>query len=157
MTTYFVSGDQLRQLAYGTTVTKSAVSLPQTATTTLYTVSGGRILVTSLVGQVSTVIGGTAVTVALGTAPTVGTAATGGIASATAVTSKEVGTFVSLNTSAGSALVVGGNAGASVNVNTNSALVVSAGTITWTTSATNTGQMQWYLAYLPIDAGATVS
>jgi hypothetical protein len=34
---------------------------------------------------------------------------------------------------------------------------VSAGTITWTTSASNTGAMRWYLTYVPLDNGAALS
>lgn len=35
--------------------------------------------------------------------------------------------------------------------------LLSADTITWTTSATDTGQVEWYLWYVPIDTSATVS
>lgn len=153
----FIQGKSLRLLEYGPQVLKTAQALPQTATSTLFTVTGGRVIITSLVGTVSTVIGGTATTVALGTAPTVGTAATGGIASATAVTSKEAGTHVWLPAAAGSALVVGANAGAAAQLLGGQAYVVSAGTITWTTSASTTGAISWALTYIPLDDGAAVS
>ena len=35
--------------------------------------------------------------------------------------------------------------------------VASAGTITWTTSASNTGAVRWYCSYLPIDGNTTKS
>lgn len=153
----FIQGKQLRLLEYGTQVLKAAQALPQTATSTLFTVTGGRIIITSLAGTVSTVIGGTATTLALGTAPTVGTAATGGIASATAVTSKEAGTHIWLPSAAGSALNVGANAGAAAQLLGGQAYVVSAGTLTWTTSASTTGAISWALTYIPLDDGAAVS
>jgi hypothetical protein len=34
---------------------------------------------------------------------------------------------------------------------------VPAGTIDWTTSATNTGAASWQIWYLPIDTGASVT
>lgn len=153
----FIQGKQLRLQEYGVQVLKAAQALPQTATGTLFTVTGGRVVITSLAGTVSTVIGGTATTLALGTAPTVGTAASAGIASATAITSKEAGTHIWLPATAGSALVVGANAGGAAQLLGGQAYVVSAGTITWTTSASTTGAISWALTYIPLDDGASVS
>ena len=154
----FVKGYQLRELLFGVQVTKAAQALPQSATSTLYTVSGGSVLVTSLFGVVSgTAIGATVTTLALGTVPTTGTASSTGIATATAITSKEIGTWVAPQAASGvaGALVVGGNSGAAPYPPT--AFVVPAGTITWTTSASDTGKMAWYLTYVPLDTGASVS
>lgn len=153
----YIQGSQLRLIEYGYQVLKAAQTIPQTATSTLFTVTGGRIIITSLAGTVSTVIGGTATTLAIGTAPTVGTAATGGVASATAITSKEAGTHIWLPTAAGSALNVGANAGAAAQLLGGQAYVVSAGTITWTTSASTTGAISWAMTYIPLDTGASVA
>lgn len=153
-----VQGYQLRALNFGTLVTKAAAALPQTATATLFTVATGNVLVTSVFGQVSgTAIGATVTTLALGTAPTTGTAETAGIATATAITSLEIGTFVGVQASSGKAgaLVAGGHAGDAVFAAT--AFVVAPGTITWTTSASDTGKMAWWLTYVPLDNGATVT
>jgi hypothetical protein len=153
-----IQGYQLRALEQGALVQKAAQALPQDTTSDLYTVTGGAVLVTGLLGLVTTAIGATATTLALGTAPTVGTAESTGIATATAITSAEVGTWVTPQTSAavGGALVVGGHAGNALYL-TSYHMVVSAGYITWTTSANDTGQMAWYLTYVPLDTGAYVS
>lgn len=155
----FVQGKSLRLLEYGTQVTKTAQTLPQTATSTLFTVSGGRIVITSLMGTVSTVIGAGAVTMSLGTAPTVGTAATAGIAAlTTTLANKEVGTHLWLPPIAGGALLFGANAGAAAQLLGGNAYVVSAGTITWTTAAASTtGAVNWELTYIPLDDGASVA
>lgn len=154
----FIQGAQIRLLEYGFQVLKAAQALPQTATATLFTVTGGRVVITSLAGTVSTVIGGTATTLALGTAPTVGTANTSGMAAATAITSKEAGTHIWLPTTATTgALNVGANAGAAAQLLGGQAYVVSAGTITWTTSASTTGAISWALTYIPLDTGASIS
>jgi hypothetical protein len=152
-----IQGYQIRTLMFGVQVVKAAQVLPQTATATLATVSGGAVLVTSMLGLVTTAIGATATTLALGTAPTTGTAATGGIAAATAITSKEAGTWVTpiVNAGLGGALVVCANGGTVPYLTT--PFVVSAGTITWTTSASDTGQMKWYFTYVPLDTGAALS
>lgn len=152
-----VKGVQQRQLSFGYQVLKAASALPQTATGTLFTVSGGAVLVTGLFGLVTTVIQNQACTLALGTVPTTGTAGTTSLATATSIQAKEVGTWVGVQAASGvgGALVVGTNA--SVSVFNPTAFVVSAGTISWTTSASNTGQMKWYLTYIPLDNGASVA
>jgi hypothetical protein len=153
-----VQGYQLRELLLGTLVNKSW-TLPASATTnTLYTVAGGAVLVTGLVGQVTTLIGSTATTVAVGAAPTVGTLDTDGIATATAVTSAEKGTWIGVQASSGlgGALVVGTLAGSSAWLST--PFTAYTGTITATTSANaGAGVINWYLTYIPLDTGASVS
>lgn len=155
----FVQGAQLRLLEYGYQVTKAAQTLPQTATSTLFTVAGGRVVITSLMGTVSTVIGAGAVTMSIGVAPTVGTANTAGIAAlTTTLANKEVGTHFWLPPVAGAALLFGTNAGNAAQLLGGNAYVVSAGTITWTTAAASTtGAVSWALTYIPIDNGASVS
>ena len=154
----FVQGAQIRLLEYGFQVTKAAVTLPQTATSTLFTVTGGRIVITSLMGTVSTVFGAGAVTLALGVVPSVGTANTGGIAAATAtMANREVGTHFWLPPIAGGVLLSGTNAGNAAQLLGGNAYVVSAGTITWTTGASTTGAVSWAMTYIPLDNGASVS
>lgn len=153
-------GYQLRSLIFGTQVIKAAQNLPQTATSTLYTVSGGSVLVTNLVGVVSgTAIQNQACTLALGTVPTTGTASSTGLATATSIINKEIGTWMAPQASsgAGGALVVGTNAGSTVFLPAPMAFIVPPGTISWTTSASNTGKIAWYLNYVPLDTGASVS
>jgi hypothetical protein len=155
--TTLIDGSQLLAIAYGNLVTKAAQNLPQTATANLFTVAGGNVLVTGLIGEVTTVIGATATSLSLGVTPTTGTANSTGLATATAITSKEAGTFVGLLNSSGvgGGLVVGANAGQGLFVPL--PIIVAPGTITWTTSASTTGQMKWYLTYIPLDSGASVS
>lgn len=153
----YTKGTVFRETQFGFLVTKTALALPQTATSTLYTVAGGNVLVTGLLGLVSTAVGATATTLALGTVPTTGTPESAGIATATAITSSEAGTWVGVLASSakGGALAVGSDAGKAVFLQT--PFAVPPGTITWTTSASDTGAMSWYLTYVPLDTGATVS
>lgn len=141
----------------GILVTKPAQNLPQTATANLFTV-GGTVLVTGLLGVVTTAVGAVATTLALGTAPG---AATASIATATAVTSKAAGTALAPvgASGVGGALIVGGAAFVQSPPMALSPFVLGTGTtnITWTTSASTTGQVQWYLWYTPIDFDASVS
>lgn len=151
-----LQGAQLRLIEYGYQVLKTATALPQTATATLFTITGGRVIITSLIGTVSTAIQNQACTLALGTVPTTGTASSTGIATATSIANLEAGTHFYLPSAKG-ALTVNANAGAAAQLFAGAAYVVSAGTVSWTTSASNTGAVSWALTYLPLDTGAAVS
>lgn len=156
----FIQGSQLRTMNEGVLVAKAAQALPQSATATLFTVAGGAVMVTGLIGIVTTAIASSDPVLSLGTAPTVGTAQTSGIATTTVLTSAEAGTLITVAASAGlpSGLVVMATAAkAGSTVFLANRFVVSAGTITWTTGASKTGAMKWYLTYIPLDTGASVS
>lgn len=141
----------------GILVTKAPQNLPQTATANLFAVSG-TVLVTGLLGVVTTATGATATTLSIGTAPG---GATASIATATAITSRAAGTALAPvgASGVGGALIVGGAAFVQSPPMALSPFVLGAGTtnITWTTSANDTGQIEWYLWYTPIDAGGSVS
>jgi len=144
--------------ATGIAVAKAAQNLPQTATATLFTVSGGAVLVNALLGVVSTALGATATNLSVGTA-VAGDAGTTIIA-ATAVASKAAGTLIvpqaGTNGAPAAAPFLGNAAFVGNTPFETSPFFVSAN-ITWTTSANDTGQMKWYCWYTPIDAGASVS
>lgn len=148
-----IQGPQIRQILLGTKVDRAAALLPQTATGSLFTITGGRILVTGLVGEVTVATGAVATTGAITSTPTVGTAVT--LASATAITSKEVGSLITLPLTGGTALVVN-NAGGSGQLPGHAPYVVPAGALGLTTSASDTGQIKWSLTYVPLDNAATV-
>jgi hypothetical protein len=154
-------GYQFRNLMFGTLVPAKALTPPNSgSTSTLFTVAGGNVLITLLVGQVTTVMSGTTGTIALGMAPTTGTANTGGIAAAAVIGGAEVGTWVGPVASSGLAgtLVVGSSKQAGATVFTTTPFVAAVGTITITTAvATMTGQLTWYCSYVPLDNAGSVS
>lgn len=163
--TSIISGSAYRSLAFGPRVTRNAATLPQTATQDIFTVSGGAVLVTSLLGQVTTVIAASDPVLSIGTKPTTGSAKTSGIATTEVLTSKEVGTWIGPSDSSVVSgtpdvytlgkLMVGSGAGDIIPVS--KPFVVAAGTITITTTASKTGALKWYLTYVPLDDGASVA
>jgi hypothetical protein len=149
-----IQGTQLQAVMFGTRVDRSAASLPQTAQTAYFTVSGGRVLVTGILGEVTTVIQGQATTVQLIATPTTGTAVN--LSNSTGdINGKEVGATVALANTLGGTLVVN-NAGATVLPLVN-AFVVRTGTIDFKTGASSTGATKWSLWYVPLDASASVA
>jgi hypothetical protein len=138
----------------------AAKTIPATTSQNLFTVSGGRILLTSFVGQVTTVIGATATTLSVGVTPSGGTLQAAAIATATAINGSAVGTLVSVAMPV-AALVVGASAGlvaiGGASIDDQTALLVGPGAINISTSATTTGAMSWAMSYLPYDSAATVT
>lgn len=161
-----ISVNDLRKLEFGNLVKKLAQTPPNSGSSaTLFTVSGGMVLVTALVGRVSTVLSGTTGAISLGATPTVGAsgAQVAGIASATVVGGGEVGATYAVAATIAGAPTTLANGGASAVAGKSpfmaqSPFVVQAGIITITTSvATMTGAIDWYLFYEALDDGASVS
>jgi hypothetical protein len=152
-----IQGYLLRTSLFGNQVIKAAQALPQNTTATLATVTGGMVLITSMLGIVTVAVGATATNLSVGTVPTIGVASVTGIGAATPIASTPIGSWITPVQSAGISgqLAVGANAGTAVFLPT--PMVVSAGTITWTTSANNTGQVKWYFTYVPVDTAAFLS
>jgi hypothetical protein len=137
----------------GIVVKTAAQNLPQTATSTLFTVTGGAVLVRFMTGLVTTALGATVTSLSIGNTPTGGANSSASIATSAVVTSKALGTWYSPILSTGAPAQ--GNVVSIFDPAT--ALLIPAGVITWTSTANDTGQMAWYLCYSPLDAGAVVS
>lgn len=149
-----IAGKQQRQMVLGATVNRAAALLPQTAQAAIFNVLGGKVLVTSLVGEVVVVMPATTNTVKVTGNPTSGTDVDW--TTATSPASKEAGSIITLPVTAGGALAVasagGGNAIAPTGY------VAQVGTIDLvTTGSAATGTVKWTLNYVPIDDGAYVT
>lgn len=136
--------------------TNKTLALPQSAIGTIFTVAGGRIVVTSLTGVVSTAVGAVAVTVSLGFTPAGGSSVPAAIGSvSSALTSAAVGSQLWLNSTVAGA--VQSSTIPTISVDQPYNLVIPAGAITWTTAASTTGAVTWSLTYIVLDDAASVS
>lgn len=153
MTTLIKNAD-VRTISAGILVSRATATLPATAAQNIFTISGGRILLVSLVGEVTTIIQAQSTTVKVTSTPTTGSAidmsSTGGD-----INALEVGGRISLaNPPAAATALVKTNAG---YTNLSAVFtVVPPGSISYTTGATSTGSLKWDLIYVPLDNGAQV-
>lgn len=157
---------QLMAAAYGALVTGGAKTLPASTSGDIFTVSGGRVIITSLTGVVSTVIQAQATTLSVGNKPTGGSSSTASLCATADLNGKPVGTSLAVPLAKASALIVSGADGTLVWNGSSGAqgspfasgglALVPAGTIQVTTAATSTGAITWSVTYVPYDAGATV-
>lgn len=144
----------VRSATSGYLTSRAAANIPQSATGGLFLVTGGRIMVIALVGEVTTAIQNQTCTLGYGTFPTTGSANNTNLGSTVTLTNAAVGRHFVSNTGGAVANDFADGAGVSM---TATRLIVPAGSITATTSASNTGQMKFDLVWVPLDTGASVS
>ena len=157
---------QMFAASYGALVTGGSKTLPATASGDIFTVSGGRVIVTSLTGVVSTAVQAQATTLSVGNKPAGGTSAVATLCATADLNGKPAGTSLAVPLAKASALLVSGADGTLVWNGSSGAqgspftagglALVPAGTIQVTTGATSTGAITWSLTYIPYDAGASV-
>lgn len=135
----------------GIIVEKAATVLPATTTTAYFTVTG-TVRVTALYGVCTTVCSATATNLSIVHVPTSGTNLT--IASNLAIASFAAGTYVFAELD-GTALVGTTAVSGAIGVGSFSA-ILGAGSISLTTSATNTGAFRWVVRYVPIESSGTI-
>jgi len=169
-----IQGDQLRALLLGVRVARGATGLTQNAATNLFSVTGGKVVLTSLIGVVSTAIPDTAsLAIKLQHTPSGGSA--GDLCGATVIQNDSVGTIYSLVSGVATDLLsiqsvstlkeADGTQVAASEVPTvtfaqllRNPIVVPAGTISALCSnhSPGSGAIVWSLTYIPYDAGAAV-
>jgi hypothetical protein len=150
--TTMIANSSVRQVNLGTLVSRATATLPATALGAIFNITGGRILIRALIGEVTTVIQTQACTVKVTSTPTAGSAVDLSAVSAS-ISALEVGGRLTLPAAAATALVTG-NAGGVIG--DQAKWIIGPGSIGITTSATNTGSVKWDLVYVPIDNGAQV-
>ena len=146
----FLELDQLRKLNWGHHIARATATLPQTTHAPIFTIAGGRVLITFLLGQITTVLG-TVGNMKLIAEPTVGNATD--MCAVVAAGTLAAGRFVTITGKPGDAMLaqVGAAPGFAYQ-----GLVVDTGTIDLSLSASDTGAIKWDVFYVPLDTGATL-
>ena len=128
----------------------------------IFTITGGTVLITSLVGYRTVVQAGGASNADLQTDPTIGAAVS--LCAVLAVTGDLAGIIYTITGNATDAMqsgraVFGGMAGGLLATGINMhGWLCAAGTIDWRESAAaGTGPVEWYLSYVPINPAAYVT
>lgn len=148
----------------GIRLSRATANLPQSTTTNIFQVSGGRVTILNIIATVTTIVQAQATTLKLVYTPT-GGAVTDLTAATTDWTGAAVGTeFVAKLNAAADVLTKvtpTGGSGNGIVFPTVSAqqpnVILSPGIIGALTVASSTGQAKWDLWYIPTDLGATVT
>ena len=146
--------DVFSTIGLGFHAAKASATVPASTTQNIFTITGGRVLVTVLVGEVTTIIQAQACNLKVTSVPTTGSAVD--VASNLDINGFEAGAILVCEGD-GTALI-GTSAGAGFAPALNALpFILPIGTVRIATSATNTGATKWDLWYFPLDEGATVA
>jgi hypothetical protein len=122
-------------------------------TTNLFTVTGGRIIVTLILGELTIAMGAGATNIRLQADPTTGT--TRNMCANLNVASYALGDLLGITGVNTDAMIPPATGGA-LEAQT-MGVIVQEGTIDLVSDAVNAGSVAWTLKYIPIDAGAVVT
>lgn len=140
--------------SWGRVVERATAALPQTTASALFTVSTGRVIVTSIIGEVTTVIQTQANDTKLQFNPTAA-GATQDLCAVLDVSADAVGTMYSITGTPGTAMKDALNFVSSDKMLAQP-LVLKPGAVELSCAASNTGSVKWTLTYWPLDTGASV-
>lgn len=144
--------DAIADIRGGLRVDRATAGLPASTTGSLFTVSGGNILMTLILGEVTTIIEAKANNTKLVANPTTGS--TTDLCANLDITGDEVGTFYTISGTAGDALQSGSSGSVIAQA---VSVVVAPGVIQLTCGATSTGSVAWSIWYIPLEYGASVA
>ena len=153
MANEFFGGKARRKALLGAKLDRATAALPASTYGALFTISKGRVILTSLVGEVTTIIETQACNLKVTSTPTTGTAVDIATNLDIGTAPDEVGCLYGIGAYVGA--LVGTNAGATVLPTY--MIVIPIGTLGITTSATNTGSIKWTATYIPLDDGAEMT
>lgn len=143
-----IQGDQLRALRIGQIASKaqalSAATLP------IFTIAGGRVLITAFYGVVTTAITATGGTLALQTNPTVGTTSTIVQATDLGTTDSAIGDIIGTRDQGD------GTTDFAINQFALEGLVVATGQLEVVGATAINGAATFYAGWVPLDNGATL-
>lgn len=132
--------------------TERATAVLTSATVPLFTISGGRIKVTQIIGEITLGMQVLATNVSLSATPTVGTARA--LCIATNISGYAIGDLLGIDGINTSALLPAASSGV-VEAQT-MGVIVQEGVINVISDAAPTGSIKWTLKWIPIDNGASV-
>jgi|HubBroStandDraft_5_1064220.scaffolds.fasta_scaffold00014_61 hypothetical protein len=153
------SAASLREILIGVDSNVAAATLPTAVASpyTMWTVTGGRILLIGIVGQVVTAIGSSAQTLKFSTqASAAGSSAVDLCSPSANIANAAIGVNFSLPPVPGDSLNCDLTSLSGI-VFGNTPMVIPAGVITLTSTATNTGTVEWDMYYVPLDLTAVVT
>ncbi len=145
-----IPGVAQRRNNYGVTTSRATATLPQSTTGNLFSITGGRIIVTTIVGEVTVAIQNQANNTKL-TATNVAASITTDICAVVSTANAAVGTLFGITGTFATAASLG------TAVPQTNEIIVGPGFIRLDCAASNTGSMKWDLLWIPLDGTPVVA
>jgi hypothetical protein len=153
-----IKSSAMRTIDLGILVSRATATLPQTAAGNIFLITGGRVLVTSIIGQVTTVIQNQANVTKLQSVPTVGS--TVDLSATVDIANLEAGGLLGLTTAQTAtpfSLALAKQLAGAIPLDIGLGVIIATGAIALNCGASNTGSVKWDLTYIPYDTGASVA
>ena len=150
----YIAGKALRKLLLGKKVDRATATLPQGDAGAIFTIAGGKVLMTGIVGEVTVAIGGANAT-KLTANPTVATAGDTDLCATVEIDTCDVGDLLSITGTPTDTLLVA-HKGA-VQMLLVKGIIMQTGTLDLDCVGSVTGSVKWTIFYIPIDDGAYVT
>jgi hypothetical protein len=136
-------------LRFGKRVDRVAANLPQTAAAAIFNITGGRVAITKIVGEVTTIMEAAANNIKLTANPTVGGSVD--ICAVVEGNGKVVGSLVGITGEPSDAMIINASIPGQI-----SDVVLKTGTLDLVCSASRTGAIKWSIWYTSLDDGAEI-
>lgn len=138
---------------YGQRVVSDVTTIAGASTKSLFTVAGGRVVVTSLVGEVTTIVQAQANATKLTFNPD-GAGATSDLCATLDINGDAVGLYYGVTGDFSDAMTEGVQSLEAPAFG--GPFILSEGVIGVATAANSTGAIQWTISYVPLDDGASI-
>ena len=148
----YVGAKAQQQIRLGRQVSRATADVQTGSAVAIFTISGGRILVTQIIGQVTTVLSaGTTPDAKFQSNPTTGT--TNNMCATLQIDSDEVGTMYGITGTPADAMLDGQSGALRAQT---TPMIVAIGDIEFICDENITGSIKFDIWYIPIDEGASV-
>lgn len=155
MSNRYFKGKARRQGMLGAVLRRDTELIPQSAQYALFNIVGGKVLMTSIVGRVTTAIGG-AGTIKLIANPTASTAGDTDLCGAVDMNASTEGDLFSITGLPGTNLLVSQKG--SVQTMDYKGVAMTVGTLDFHAADNSaTGKVRWVVTYVPLDDGAEMT
>lgn len=146
--------NMMESMILGLRVIRATATLPQTTNSSLFTIAGGVVLMTGILGEVTVAIGGTDNT-KLTHYPTVATAGDTDLCATVDIDTCDIGDMLSITGTPADAMLVAHKG--SVQMMQYKGVVLQEGTLDIDCDASRTGSIKWSIWYIPLETGAYIT
>ena len=148
----FFGGRARRKQMLGAKLDRPTANIPQNGQYALFNITGGKVLMTLIVGEVTVDIGST-VSLKLIATPTVGTATD--LCAAVDMASCVKGDLLGITGTPGDNMLVANKS--AIQAMLTGGVILTPGVLDLDTTASTTGKVTWLITYIPLDDGAEMT
>ena len=150
----YFGGKARRKQILGAKLDRATADMPQGAASAIFNILNGKVLITTIVGEVTVAIGGANATKLVAN-PTLSTAADTDLCATTDINTCDIGDLLGITGTPGDNLLVAHKG--SIQAMLTGGVILQTGTLDLDCAGSVTGKIKWLITYIPLDDGAEVT